>query len=50
MQHDKGELLHSLEEAQSVAMLNKLVQSQHQILVAELAKIEKLNEMIGKKK
>jgi hypothetical protein len=30
--------------------MNKLMQTQHQILVSELAKIEKLNELINKKK
>jgi hypothetical protein len=30
--------------------MNKLMQTQHQILVAELAKVEKLNELICKKK
>lgn len=45
-----SELLTTLEETQSAALLNKLVQSQHQILVSELAKIDKLNELISKKK
>lgn len=46
----ENKLLTSFSEAATPALLNKLIQSQHQILVSELTKIEKLNDLIGKKK
>lgn len=46
----ENKLLATFQETASPALLNKLIQSQHQILVSELAKIEKLNDLIGKKK
>lgn len=46
-QQEKDQIkISALAEAPSIALFNKLIQSQHETLVSELAKIEKLNDII----